>query len=829
MQDQNIKYANIVFPIPVDMIFTYLIPEEFRNRIQVGMRILAPFGKNDKETEGVVVGLTAEEPEIKEIKEILDVIDEEPFYSKDILSLTKWISEYYLSSWGEALKCATPAGISTISKRFVSINEIPDRDKLLAELTKTAPRQAQVLTALIWEGKMTVQKLKTMVESKGIYSTLSSLASKGYINISTEVSAPMVKPKTARAVRLAKSPDDLKEILETLKISAPKQAEILEILISEKGQLIPLSRLAKLARTSLTDIKALEKKELVVTDEIEIIRDPLEGEIFDTTKNLKLNPDQENALREISRAIDKERSEVFLIFGVTASGKTEVYMQAIGKVLEKGKSAIVLVPEISLTPQTVFRFASRFGNRVTVLHSKMSEGERYDQWRRIKSGQSDIVVGARSAIFAPMPNLGLIVVDEEHETSYKQEDSPRYHARDVAIKRAEITNSIVVLGSATPSLESFYLASKKKYNLVSLPMRVDNVILPPVEIVDMRAELTQKHNRSIFSISLQEAIEDRLAREEQTILFLNRRGFSTFVLCRECGYVAKCRNCDISLTYHSSGDMLVCHHCNFRQPPPVLCPICKGNYIRHFGTGTQKVEESARKAFPEASIERMDVDTTTRKGAYKRILDAFKNREIDILIGTQIIAKGLDFPNVTLVGVISADTAINLPDFRSAERTFNLLTQVAGRAGRGEAGGEVIIQTYNPEHYSILAAKDHDYRSFYRQEIANRELLSYPPFTHFATILLKGKSENLTANTAETLESIMRSIQEANYPDLEILGPAPAPLAKIKQYYRWHIILKSVEPKNIRGLFEQTKKNLPSAIIRGDVIMSIDMDPLTLL
>ena len=829
MQDQGKKYASIVFPIPVDMAYTYLVPKEFRDKVQVGMRIIAPFGKSEKETEGIIVGLSSEEPDIKEIKEILDVIDEEPFYSNDILSLTKWISEYYLSSWGEALKCATPAGISTISKRFISVNEIPDRDNLLAELTKTAPRQAQVLTALIWEGKMTIQKLKTMVDTKGIYSVLASLASKGYININTEISAPLVKPKMARALRLAKPIDDIEEKIKTLSKSAPKQAEVLEILMSEKEQLIPLSKLAKRVDVNAPIIKGLEKKGLVTVEEIEIFRDPLEGEIFDTSKNLKLNPDQENALREISRAIDKGKSEVFLIFGVTASGKTEVYMQAIGKVLEKGKGAIVLVPEISLTPQTVFRFASRFGNRVTVLHSKMSEGERYDQWRRIKAGQSDIVVGARSAIFAPMPNLGLIVIDEEHETSYKQDDSPRYHARDVAIKRAEITNSIVILGSATPSLESFYLASKKKYNLVSLPMRVDNVKLPPVEIVDMRAELIQKRNKSIFSLSLQSAIEDRLARDEQTILFLNRRGFSTFILCRQCGYVAKCKNCDISLTYHSSETALVCHHCNFRQPPPVVCPICKGNYIRHFGTGTQKVEEEARKAFPEAIIERMDIDTTTRKGAYKRILDAFKDREIDILIGTQMIAKGLDFPNVTLVGVISADTAINLPDFRSAERTFNLLTQVAGRAGRGEAGGEVIIQTYNPEHYSILAAKDHDYRSFYRQEIANRELLSYPPFTHFATILLKGRSEIQTTKTAEDLESIMRSIQEADYPDLEILGPAPAPLAKIKQYYRWHIILKSAEPKDIRGLIEQAKKDLPSAITRGDVIMSIDMDPLMLL
>jgi primosomal protein N' (replication factor Y) len=345
----------------------------------------------------------------------------------------------------------------------------------------------------------------------------------------------------------------------------------------------------------------------------------------------------------------------------------------------------------------------------------------------------------------------------------------------------------------------------------------------------MRNELIQKKNRSIFSTSLREAIEDRLAREEQVILFLNRRGFSTFVLCRECGYVAKCRNCDISLTYHSSNENLVCHHCDHHEPVPQVCPSCKGNYIRYFGTGTQKVEEETHKAFPEASIERMDVDTMMRKGAYKHILEAFKNREIDILIGTQMIAKGLDFPNVTLVGVISADTAINLPDFRAGERTFDILTQVAGRSGRSQAGGEVIIQTYNPEHYSILAAQDHDYRSFYRQEIANREMFAYPPFTHFARILLRGLSESATMKSADELESIMRSFQEANFPELEIMGPAPAPIAKIKSYFRWQILLKSADPMEINKLINMAFDKLPSQIIKGDVSVIIDMDPMTIL
>lgn len=826
MESDKIKYANIVFPIPVDRCFSYLVPEELRGKAQIGMRVLAPFG--NREIEGVIVELP-EEPDIPDLKEVVDILDDRPFFSDDILNLTKWMADYYMSSWGEALKCATPAGINIISKRVISLCEIEDRDKVLADLSRTAPRQSQILTALDWEGTMSIQKLKTRLETQGLYSALATLEHKGFINISTKVSQPRIKPKVAQAVRLAETPEAVAEQLEAIRRRAPKQADVLTILLSREEQLTLASHLAKLADTTTASIKSLEKKGLVSFEEVEIFRDPLEGELFDNTQHLKLNSDQENALREITRSVEENQQEIFLLYGITASGKTEVYMQALSKVLEKGKGAIVLVPEIALTPQTVFRFASRFGNRVTVLHSKMSQGERYDQWRRIKAGEVDIVVGARSAIFAPMSNIGLIVIDEEHETSYKQADSPRYHAREVAIKRAQLSNAAVILGSATPALESFYKASQREYRLLTLPQRVDNVELPPVEIVDMRSELMQKKNRSIFSQSLHAAIEDRLARDEQAILFLNRRGFATFVLCRECGYVAKCRNCDVSMTYHFSNRAMVCHHCNYRQAAPTECPVCNSAYIRHFGTGTEKVEDEARKTFPEAAIDRMDADTTSRQGAHKRILDAFKNGEIDVLIGTQMIAKGLDFPNVTLVGVISADIALNLPDFRAGERAFNLLTQVAGRAGRGEAEGEVIIQTYNPDHYSIVAAQDHDYRGFYRQEILSREELKYPPFAHVATILLSGKSETVTMQAAQELDSILDSFQEAHFPEVEILGPAPAPLARIKQFYRWHLLLKAVDPAHIRGVIKQAMAKPPPQISRGEVRAAVDIDPMTVL
>jgi primosomal protein N' (replication factor Y) len=824
--NDNPKYVNMVFPIPVDRCFSYLLPEEFLGKAQVGMRALAPF--HGRELEGVIVELMAV-PEVENVKEVMDVLDDEPFFSSKMLMLTRWIADYYMASWGEALKCATPAGINIISRRIVSINEIDDRDALLADLSKSAPRQAEILTTLAWEGKMSIRKLKTRTDAQGLYSALASLESKGLISISTKISQPRVRPKTARAVRLVKPADVVEMEIEDIKKKSQKQANVLEVLLSSNESLMLASQLSKMADTNASSIKALEKKNLVAIEEVEIFRDPLDGEIFDATGHLKLNPHQENALNAVIRAIESEQRETFLLHGVTASGKTEVYMQAISKVLEKGKGAIVLVPEIALTPQTVFRFASRFGNRVTVLHSKMSEGERYDQWRRIKMGQVDIVVGARSAIFAPMDNLGLIVVDEEHETSYKQEDSPRYHAREVAIKRAELQDAVVILGTATPSLESFYKTSDREYRLLSLPERIDNAKMPVVEVVDMRKEFTQKRNRSIFSQSLREAMEDRLARGEQTILFLNRRGFATFVLCRECGYVARCENCDVSMTYHASSRALVCHHCNYRQPSPEECPICKSSYIRHFGTGTQKIEEEARKAFPEAVVDRMDADTTTHSGAHKRILNAFKNGDIDILVGTQMIAKGLDFPNVTLVGVISADTALNLPDFRASERTFNLLTQVAGRAGRGVVEGEVIIQTYNPSHYSVLAAQDHDYRSFYREEIAMREEWKYPPFTHIANILLRGMSDNLTRETAETLGSIFYSFQEARFPDVIIMGPVAAPLSRVNQFYRWHMLLKAVDQSHIRDLIKSAMEKSPPGITRGDVRVSVDIDPMMVL
>ncbi|MFQ6039890.1 MAG: primosomal protein N', partial [Candidatus Poribacteria bacterium] len=577
-------YAHIAFPLPINQTFTYSVPEEFRSKARLGVRVLAPFGEK-RQLEGVIVKLTdtPETPAHVEIKPILDCLDDEPFFSSELLQLAKWISEYYLSSYGEALKAAIPAGVNVISRRRVELLVSEGQNEILTTLQKRAPRQTQILNALQKYGAMSVAQLKKKVGARSFYTALTQLESKGIIRISSELRT--VKPKTALAVRLAKSTAEIQEALESISPRAIKQLQILKLLISEYragNPSIAASELTKRAETNLNTIRALEKRGLVACESIEIIRDPLSSEKFDSSRPLTPTPDQATALKEILTAIEQNSPKIFLLHGVTGSGKTEVYMQAMAEVLKRRKRAIVLVPEIALTPQTVARFASRFLGKITVLHSQLSPGERYDQWRRVKSGEVDIVVGPRSAIFAPVQNLGLIVIDEEHETTYKQDEPPpRYHAREVAIKRAELANCVVILGSATPSLESYYKATRGEYRLLNLKTRVDDIAMPPVEIVDMRVELKQKNNRSIFSERLRDAVEERLVLGQQVILFLNRRGFSTYVFCRECGHVERCERCSISLTYHFDTKLMVCHHCNREYPPPKECPDCFSPYIRY--------------------------------------------------------------------------------------------------------------------------------------------------------------------------------------------------------------------------------------------------------
>ncbi len=597
--------------------------------------------------------------------------------------------------------------------------------------------------------------------------------------------------------------------------------------IAEERCEILLSELVTLAATTAATVRKLEDRGLVsITNEISE-RDPYANETILASQPLVVNPAQAVALEKIKSA----KGGTFLLHGVTGSGKTEIYLQAIAHALEQGKGAIVLVPEIALTPQTVERFKARFSSGklqtlVAVLHSHLSAGERHDEWHKIRQGRARIVIGARSAIFAPVEPLGLIIVDEEHESTYKQEETPRYHARDVAVMRGQMESAVVVLGSATPSLESFYNCKQGKFTLLDLPERVDNQKMPHVRVVDMRQTARDGKGPPIFSPQLKEAITQRLERKEQTILFLNRRGYSTSLQCPKCGYVCECPNCSISLTYHRPEQKLSCHICGRSERVPNVCPNekCKNPAIRFAGTGTQKVEDILGKLFPHARIKRMDADVMKRKEDYRNVLGEFRNGKIDILIGTQMIAKGLHFPNVTLVGIIYADMALHQPDFRAGERTFQLLTQVAGRAGRGDVEGEVFVQAFTPFHPAIQFARRHDFVGFYEQEMEFREQLKYPPTSRVALLTLKSRSEEKVKFSAEHLRRELEK-KLKDFKDLIIAGPSPAPLLRAENYYRYQIMLRT---RAMSRLSQSLAKMLETLALPDDVTLAVDIDPVNL-
>ena len=534
-----------------------------------------------------------------------------------------------------------------------------------------------------------------------------------------------------------------------------------------------------------------------------------------------LNEEQENALALINDSIDKKAHRTFLLHGITASGKTEVYLQAIENVLKKGRQTIMLVPEISLTPQTIERFASRFGHQVAVIHSGLTPAARFLEWKKIKDGKANIVVGARSAIFSPVKDLGLVIIDEEHETSYKQDDVPRYHARDVAEERARLNNCPLILGSATPSLESYYKAINGGYHLIRITKRIDERLLPKVKIVDMRMELATRRKIAIFSKVLLDAIDKALKNKKQVMIFLNRRGFSTFINCKKCGFVMKCKRCDTSMVYHFDEKRLICHYCDYKTQPPDICPKCRSSYISYFGLGTEKVESEINRNFSHVHIARMDSDTTTKRGSHDKILGDFRSGGVSILVGTQMIAKGHDFPEVTLVGVVSADVTLNVPDFRSSERTFNLLTQVGGRAGRGDAGGEVIVQTYAPGHYAVLAASKHDYEKFYEEEIISRKELLFPPFINLVKITVRARNDDAAKNAAVALAGAIRAEDK----DALIAGPAPAPIARMRGYFRYNILLKGKERLVMVALL---RKVLAAFRKPHGVLVAVDVDPVSM-
>ena len=595
-----------------------------------------------------------------------------------------------------------------------------------------------------------------------------------------------VKEKTINVIYLKKEIEEIELDIHTGKIKSEKQKRALEFIKENEG--CTASEIELFTECSKSILKTLEKNGYIEFIEKKVERDPLEYKNIEKTTKLQLTEEQEKAYERIKESIENEKYEEFLLYGVTGSGKTEIYLQLIEKALEKGKTAIMLVPEISLTPQTINRFIARFGKEtLAVLHSKLSIGERYDEWNKIKNGQANIIIGARSAIFAPTENIGIIIIDEEHDSSYKSESSPRYSAKEIATILGKHGEFPVVLGTATPDITTYYKAKNKEITMLTLTQRANNSQLPEVKIIDLKQELAEG-NRSILSTELYEEMKKNLKNKRQTILFLNRRGFSTFIMCRECGYTMQCKNCNISMTYHRFENKLKCHYCGYEEKVVTTCPNCQSSKIRYFGTGTQKIEEEVNKIFPEATTIRMDVDTVTKKNSHEEILEKFKNEKIDILIGTQMIVKGHHFPNVTLVGVIAADTSLNIDDYKANERTFQILTQVAGRAGREKLPGKVVIQTYNPDNFSIDLAQKHDYKEFYNIEIALRKQLKYPPFCDIILISFTGTNEKELISTSEYVYNFLDAKMDKE--KYSVFRPVPSPIDKIQNKIRWRMIVK---------------------------------------
>ncbi|HFD1609371.1 TPA: primosomal protein N' [Enterococcus faecium] len=795
--------AEVIVDVPTmqtDQPFTYLVPSEMETALQVGMRVEVPFGNGNRHVQGFVMAIQkSEESANPSLKAVIRLLDLAPVVNEELLSLADYMKKITYAFKITCLQTMLPSVMKA------------EYDKLIYPLADTP--EVQVLfdqrEVISWKE----------AEEEGSLSQLIRWRQEQLVDIKYEVHTRN-KVKTIRLVRSLLTEKQIEEEWAKLRQNAKKQKELL-LCLSELSQEEPIAYFKNKGISTAVLNQGKEKGWLKFI-ESERYRDPYKDRVFDQTTALELNAEQKNAVEQIITAGQQQKDQVFLLEGITGSGKTEVYLQAIADVLSENKTAIMLVPEIALTPQMVERFKGRFGESVAVLHSGFSQGEKYDEWRKIEREEAQVVVGARSAIFAPLKNIGLIIIDEEHESSYKQDETPRYHARDLAIWRSKYHHCPIVLGSATPSLESRARAQKGVYQLLQLNHRAKAAAqLPAIEIVDMREEF-QNHRTSTFSANLQEKIQNRLDKKEQTVLLLNRRGYSSFVMCRDCGFVLPCPNCDISLTLHMDTRSMRCHYCGHEEPIPNRCPNCGGNKIRYYGTGTQKVEEELRELYPQARILRMDVDTTRRKGAHEQILQKFGAKEADILLGTQMIAKGLDFPEVTLVGVLNADTSLNLPDFRSSEHTFQLLTQVSGRAGRAEKAGEVVIQTFNPQHYAIELAKKQNYEQFYQQEMHVRHRGGYPPYYFTVKITASHPEEQVAA---KKIFQIANQLKEVLSPQSLLLGPTPSMILRVKNRYYYQLIIKYKHEPNLPHVLDEILNGSQKEQRQG-LFVAIDNEPL---
>lgn len=794
----------VAVPMPGEALYTYSVPAHLREGIALGKRVLVPF--RNRRLIGFIIG-PGEPPPGVELRDALDIIDDEPLFDEKRLGFLRWTAGYYMTSLGIVLKAAHPGGLGVSVRRVVKIT---DEGMRALDKGRLTGQEVLVLKTVLNSGEISSQKLLSLVENTST-ELLNSLRRRWLVEFSYELkSDPKIKTEKIISAAPGAAPGD--PLLKRKKT----KSQLLEFVIGN-GR-VPLDDLKEVFGNVSAHLAWLEENKFIVTEHEEISRDPFGGMEIKGDSKPALTIDQEIACGKIKDAVDKGKFAPFLLHGVTGSGKTEVYLRAIEEVIGKGKEAILLVPEISLTPLLVKRVRARFGRNVAVIHSALSDGERFDSWRMASRGDVKVVIGARSAVFAPFRNVGIIIVDEEHESTYKQEETPCYNARDLALVLGRMTDSVVVLGSATPSVESYYNALKRRFEYLSLPLRVEDRPLPAVEIADMRYE-----GGAVFSGRLREEIVDNFWHDRQTILFLNRRGYSTLIICPACGEIMKCPNCSVSLTYHAREDSVRCHMCGLSEKLTGACRKC-GESMQGLGIGTQRVEEELRRIIPEAKAARMDRDTVAGKKSLLTLYGKLERGEIDVLIGTQMVAKGHDLPGVTLVGVISADMALGIPDFRSGERTFQLVTQVAGRAGRGDTPGKVIVQTYNPEHPSIEHAVRQDSRGFLEEELKLREELGYPPFSRLVNIRFTGKSERETGEAAGRAgETARRLVSRLKPGALTILGPSPCPVSKIRNRYRFQMLLKSTNAGLLRSFTKKLVKLISN--ITGGVRVSVDVDP----
>lgn len=801
-------YAQVIIDAnhaEVDRVFDYRVPAQWEEEVCVGLRVMVPFGQRNTKREGYVIALTetTEVPEGK-IKGIVEILDEgRPILTPSILELAKWMKKEYFCTLNQCLQAVMPAGIRTKSVWYA---------ELTGQTAELSEKEQQMADVLIEQGgAVPLRELEQIFGNRTEY-ILRCLQEKKVVRLHQKTTRSTYK-KEKRYVSLTEN----EELIIAAKEKAEKDKRLagqLRVLSAiSQGESLSVEELKEKAAVTDSPIHTLLQKGILVEQRRQEKRDVFQLEDYTPTQPFYPTSEQAQALTLLQEEEQKAQKRPVLLHGVTGSGKTEIYMQLIEHVIMAGKQAIVLVPEISLTPQIMERFISRFGKRVSVTHSRLSLGERLDQWRKARDGEISIIIGPRSALFMPFSNLGVIVMDECHESSYISDVTPKYHTREVARKLSELTGALLVMGSATPDIDSYHRAVTGEFLLLQLKERTKGSTLPEVFVTDMRKEL-EDGNRSAFGLPLQQAIRENLEKGQQTMLFLNRRGYSTFVSCRKCGEALTCPSCNVSYTYHASDKALVCHYCGKEVPVPKTCPSCGSHYIRYFGTGTQKIEEETRRLFPEASVLRMDADTTTGKNGHARILELFGKGKADILIGTQMIAKGHDFPNVTLVGILAADLSLNLGTYQAAETCFQLITQAAGRAGRGELAGRVFIQTYQPENHAIRMAAAQDYEGFYQEEILLRQAMEYPPFSHIFSVLITGEMEQEVILAAQRLGAYMNHYAERA--GCTVVGPAPAPLPKFRGEFRWQIFAKGTDADRLKAFVlytvEQTKKDVSREI-----------------